>query len=123
MRLMSFSMTTPQIRDRSKTVTRRLGWKSLEAGTKLWAVEKCQGLKKGEKVKRICMIEVINVSRETLDWLLTNPHYGYVETLKEGYPDMTPIHFIDNFCIAMGATSDTEVTRIEFKYLRGGDAT
>ena len=42
-RLMSFSMTTPQVRARTKTVTRRLGWRFLKPGVVLWAVEKAQG--------------------------------------------------------------------------------
>ena len=66
MRNMSFSMTTTQVRARTKTVTRRFGWWSLKLGTKLWAVEKSQGLKKGEKVVRICQIEVVSVRKEKL---------------------------------------------------------
>lgn len=38
-RNMSFALTTSQIRDRSKTVTRRFGWWFLVPGDQVWAVE------------------------------------------------------------------------------------
>ena len=44
MRNMSFSATVQQVRDRTKTVTRRVGWKTLQPGEVLRAVEKGQGL-------------------------------------------------------------------------------
>ena len=66
MRNMSFSMTTEAVRRREKTVTRRLGWWNLQPGTILQAVEKAQGLKKGEHVKPICLIRVVSVTRECL---------------------------------------------------------
>ena len=59
MRNISFSMTTEAVRRREKTVTRRLGWWNLKPGTVLQAVEKAQGLKKGEHVKPICLIRVV----------------------------------------------------------------
>ena len=46
-------MTTEAVRRREKTVTLRLGWWKLQPGTILQAVEKAQGLKKGEHVKPI----------------------------------------------------------------------
>jgi len=42
-RCMSFSMTTDAVRNRTKTVTRRLGWNFLKPGDLLWAVEKGWG--------------------------------------------------------------------------------
>lgn len=63
MRNMSFSLTTPQMRDRTKTLTRRLGWYSLKPGDRVQAVVKGMGLKKGEKVERLCVIEVVSVHR------------------------------------------------------------
>ena len=55
-RNMSFAITTSQVRDRSKTVTRRLGWRFLKRGDVVCAVVKNMGLKKGEKVQRLCRI-------------------------------------------------------------------
>ena len=48
MRNMSYAMTTQQIIDETKDVTRRLGWADLRPGDRVQACEKCQGLKKGE---------------------------------------------------------------------------
>lgn len=45
---MSFSHTTDQILNRTKTVTRRLGWENLQPGDRFWAVKKAMGLKRGE---------------------------------------------------------------------------
>jgi hypothetical protein len=66
MQNISFTLTTAQVRARSKTVTRRIGWENLKAGTLLCAVEKGQGLKKGERAKKLGVIRVTNVRREEL---------------------------------------------------------
>jgi len=50
MRNMSFFLTTDQIRNKTKTVTRRDGWLFLKPGDIVQACVKCQGLKKGEKI-------------------------------------------------------------------------
>lgn len=111
MRNMSFSMTTEQVRNRTKTVTRRFGWWSLKPGTKLWAVEKAQGLKKGEKVVRICQIKVVSVRREVL-WKMAQG-----DSAKEGFPQLMPGQFLAMFCHYSGKPSDAIVNRIEFKYI------
>jgi hypothetical protein len=87
MRQMSFSMTTEAVRDHSKTVTRRLGWWNLQPGTLLQAVEKAQGLKKGEHVKPICVIRVVSVRQERLREVTA---WGYGETVREGFPELSP---------------------------------
>lgn len=113
MRNMSFSMTTGQIRNKTKTVTRRFGWWSLKPGTNLWAVEKSQGLKKGQKVVRICQIEVVRSTAETLSIMELRPG----EAALEGFPEMSERHFILMLCVKSGKTPEDLVNRIEFKYL------
>src|SRR5688500_13795271 len=81
-KLMSFSLTTRQMRARAKTVTRRVGWLKLRPGAELLAVEKAMGLKKGEKVVPIGRIRVLDVRRERLDELVRDDHYGFKETAK-----------------------------------------
>lgn len=67
MRNMSFALTAEQIRNRTKTVTRRLRWFRLKPGALLQPVLKSQGLKKGEHVEKICgHIRVVGVRREPL---------------------------------------------------------
>ena len=110
-RNMSFMLTTKQINDRTKTVTRRLGWWTLKPGDILNACEKCLGLKKGEKVKKICQIRVVSVSDEPLS------NINYEDCLKEGFPLMRPIEFISMFVKEMKCHPQTNVNRIEFEYI------
>lgn len=116
-RNISFALTTDQFRDRSKTVTRRTGWKFLKAGDVLNGCVKCMGLKPGEKVERLGQIRVVTVYQEPLRYLLARPDYGKQEAIKEGFPMLSGRQFVKMFCDHMGCNSDTEVTRIEFEYL------
>ena len=119
MRNMSFSMTTEAARRHEKTVTRRLGWWKLEPGTILQAVEKAQGLKKGEHVKPICLIRVVSVTRESLDRICIADWPGHYpdETAREGFPQLTGIGFRNMFMRANACVSWQDVNRIEFEYL------
>jgi len=111
-RNMSFMLTTDQIRNRTKFVTRRLGWWFLKPGDILNACEKCMGLKKGEKVKKICQLRVVSVKKEILDETITED-----EIIKEGFPHLTTARFLYMFCKEMGCNPGVEVNRIEFEYL------
>lgn len=110
-RNISFSLTTEQIRNKTKIVTRRLGWKFLKPNDVLNACEKCMGLKKNEKVKRICQIVVKTINREPLN------HITKDEVELEGFPELSRRDFIDLFCKANKCQPHTIVTRIEFEYL------
>lgn len=114
MRLMSFSMTVDAFLDGRKTVTRRLGWKTLKPGERLVAVEKAQGLKKGEKVRRLGEIEVVDVRRERLDALEID-EVGRLEVAREGFDLISPTEFVHLFAKANGCRTDAHVTRIEFR--------
>jgi hypothetical protein len=117
-RNISFALTTEQIRNRTKTVTRRLGWKNLKPGEILQACVKCMGLKPGEKIERLGLIRVVSVRQEALFHLI-DCQYGDSEAAKEGFPGMTGREFVEMFCRHMKPLSGvmTEVTRIEFEYL------
>lgn len=111
-RNMSFMLTTKQIRNRTKTVTRRLGWWKLKPGEILIACEKCQGLRKGEKVVKLAQLRVISAHEEPLSAITQD------ECRKEGFPDMLPADFIDMFVRShRGSHRDGIVNRIEFEYL------
>jgi hypothetical protein len=114
MRHISFSLTTQQVRDKTKDVTRRIGWTFLKPGARLMAIEKGQGLKKGEKVKRICEIEVVTIKREPLRAILD---YPITEIDREGFGYTTRYEFVELFLRANGGTETQIVTRIEFKYV------
>jgi hypothetical protein len=113
-RNMSFMLTTEQIKNRTKTVTRRVGWWYLQSGDIINAIEKGMGLKKGEKVKKICQLRIksallqeLKIEKITKD-----------ECIREGFPEMSPEEFIDFLCshnkqIWYGRS----IMRIEFEYV------
>lgn len=109
---MSFFATLAQIKAQTKTVTRRKGWQFLNPGDILWAIEKGQGLKKGEKVNRICQIRVVSVRREMIALI------DKEDVVREGFPDWTAEQFIEMYCRLNGCTSADFCTRVEFEYLQ-----
>lgn len=116
-RNMSVAMTIQAVKERRKTVTRRVGWTFLKAGDRLTLCEKCQGRKPGEPLVRLAEVEVMSVRRETLGLMTT------YEVDREGFPGMLPGEFIRRFFVeAQGIDPDDEVTRIEWRYVEGGDA-
>lgn len=122
MRNISFMLTTEQVRAKTKTVTRRMGWDFLRAGDRLCAVEKGQGLGKGGKVNRICTIQVVSVRKERLDRMIEDREYGIDETAREGFPEphekADPAVFVRFFCAShSGCKPDSLVSRIEFCYV------
>lgn len=118
MRNMSFAMTTGQIQDGTKTVTRRLGWLHLKPGDMLRPVRKCMGLKPGEKIEPLREpVRVVSPSREPLRRMTDDLEYGRAECIREGFPDLTPAQFVAMFCAShKPCTPETVVTRIEFEY-------
>jgi len=145
-RNISFALTTEQFRDRSKTVTRRIGWWKDKNGKRLVKVGdilngcvKCMGLKPGEKIERLGQIRITDVRREPLDFMETcdglgerltdvceviigntvnyPADYVNIEAAKEGFPGLTGSEFVKMFCRHMGVDADQMVTRIEFEYL------
>jgi len=109
MRNMSFSITTQQMRERKKTVTRRMGWSFLKEGEIIAAIEKGQGLKKGEKVVHIGKIKIISIRAEYLSEITLD------EVKREGFPEMNVPQFIHMFCKANHCEPHTLVNRIEFE--------
>ncbi len=110
-RNMSFSMTTDQFRNRTKTVTRRFGWWFLKPGDVVCGVEKAMALKKGEKIKRLGMIRIVSTRTEPLNWI-TN-----AELDLEGLPDTSPREFVAWLCERYRVQPHKPVNRIEFEYL------
>ena len=113
-RNISFALTTEQIRNKTKTVTRRLGWKFLKPGDVLNACVKCMGLKPGEKIERLGQIRVVNVRREELSDMIEAEDSR--EAAAEGFPELTNTGFVQMFCEHMKVKPSQIVTRIEFEY-------
>lgn len=118
MRNISFFLTTDQIRARTKTVTRRIGWENLRAGTVLRGIVKGQGLKAGEAVQPLCEIRVVSATREPLARLIDDPAYGAAEAALEGFPGWTGQQFVDFICAKnTGCFPERVLTRIQFEYV------
>jgi hypothetical protein len=112
-RLMSVALTTSQVRDRSKTVTRRVGWRFLKPGDHLTLCPKVMGFQRGEHPERIVDVEILSVRRERLDAITAD------DVAAEGF-EMTPAEFVSFFCRThKGCRPDSQVTRIEWRYLDG----
>lgn len=126
MRHMSFALTTDQIRNQTKTVTRRHGWLFLKAGDVVQPVVKAQGLKKGERLQTIGgPIRIESVRREPLRKLLTDIEYGLREVQREGFAHHPavwgwPSAFVEFYRNAQPASArpslEDDITRIEFSY-------
>lgn len=120
-RMMSFALTTDQVRARTKTVTRRVGWRHAKTGMMIRPVVQAQGIPKGGKVEWIdpaWFITIVLAHREPLDQLVRIPAYGVAEMALEGFPGMDPRDFVTMFCKANGCKPDQWVTRIRFVYVR-----
>ena len=112
MRNMSFSMTEAQMRDKSKTVTRRFGWAFIKPGDLVMACVKTMGLKKGEKMDRIGPIRILSTRWEPLNAITKE------DCIKEGFPDMEPADFVAMLLVAYPKKFKvSSVNRIEFEHV------
>jgi len=111
MRNMSFSMTIEPFKNRTKTVTRRFGWRFLNSNDVVMGVEKAMGLKNGEKLIRLGPIRIISVQPEPL------LNITKIDVIKEGFPDWSPAQFIDMLVKHYKIQPNEIVNRIEFEYL------
>lgn len=114
---MSFALTTQAMYNFQKTCTRRYGWDHVHPAQIIWAVEKGMGLKKGEKIKRIHEIQVLHNRWEPADRMIREPKYGELEVVKEGFPHMRPVEFVEMLCDHNKKLPNEPVNRIEFRFL------
>ena len=112
MRNISFSLTTKQFKDGTKDITRRFGWWFLKPGDKLCVVEKAMGLKKGEKMKKLGVIEIISVRAEPLNKI------SKTDCAREGFPGWTPAMFINMLCSHYKIKPSKVCNRIEFRRIK-----
>lgn len=112
MRNMSFAMTTEQVRDKSKDLTRRLAWWNAKPGDIVQPIEKGQGLKKGEKVKKINgPIRILSTRGEQLCKITPD------DVRREGFPGKSRLWFIRMMMTRHKCRRDKVVNRIEFGYM------
>lgn len=121
MRRMAFSATIPQMRDRTKTVTRRAEttWeKHADPGDKLLAIEQGMGLPKGQKQVILHPILIVANRLENFVQGLTTE-----EVALEGFPGKSPDWFFENVWRPMHGSLPSPkavVRRIEFAHLEDG---
>ena len=119
MRHMSFTRTPQQMRDGTKTVTRRHpdAWATLKPGDSVQPVLRTQGLKKGERHEFLCPpIEIL------FNWVEPVEAITIEEVASEGFPDLT----VHEFCALLRASGAIAVVghsppreftrRIEFRH-------
>ena len=88
------------------------------SGEVLQAVEKAQGLRKGEKMVKLGLIRVVDIRREPLLLLLDDPGYGRDEMILEGFPGRDPEDFVKFFLAGHDHDyTEEDITRIQFEYL------
>lgn len=120
MRSMSFALTAEQIRNGTKTVTRRVGWLHAKPGMQVLPVRKNRGLRPGEKLEALAgPLTIVNVRQEPLKAMTEDLEYGFEECMREGFGSHPlyrwPSEFVAMFCAThKGCTPETLVTRIEF---------
>lgn len=111
---MSCALTIDAVRDRTKTVTRRLAhtWVTLHEGDRLILIEKGQGLPRGHHQTILTEVTVTSVSLEPLDAI------DEAEVAREGFPGMTASAFTSFWRKTHGVEPDEGVIvrRIEWTY-------
>ncbi len=114
-RLMSVTLTEGAVVDRTKTVTRRLGWRHLAVGDRLTLCRKVMGRRRRdgtvEPLVRLAEVRVVSVRREPL-WQITD-----ADVAREGFPGWDRHQFMTFFTKAMRVAHTDDVTRIEWEYL------
>lgn len=110
MKLISFYATRDQVLNRTKDVTRRLGWRTAQAGQIAMGVLKARGVAVQDR-ECLAMIQIVKVGRERLDTI------NQAEVAREGFPDWTPAQFVEMFCRLNHCDPTRAVTRLEFRYL------
>lgn len=111
---MSFAMTIGQFNRGEKDVTRRFGWWKLKPGDRIWAVEKSMGIPKGEKIKRLDLIEIVSVRQEPLNKITKE------DCIREGFPHFAPWEFVAMLTTHYKCDPNSICNRIEFKRLHVG---
>jgi hypothetical protein len=116
---MSVTLTEEAVVDRTKTVTRRLGWQQLKPGDRLTLCRKVMGRRKKDgtvdPLVRLAEVEVVSARRERLNQITDE------DVAREGFPGQTALEFVEFFTKHMRCMSMTPVTRIEWRYLDGSE--
>lgn len=101
-----------------KDITRRVNWRWAQAGMFLLAVEKTQGIRRGDLVETFGVVELLSVTREPLNHIALRARGPIGDVEREGFPGMTGREFVRMFCEHMpGARADVEVARVVLRHV------
>lgn len=117
---MSVSHTEAAVVARTKTVTRRLGWRFLKPGDHVTLCRKVMGRRKGEPLVRLADVEIVSVRREPLSAMTfedVEREGGDYLPLVQDAGETLQETFARWFAEAFRVSVDTEVTRVEWRYL------
>lgn len=117
---MAFSKSIQAMREFRKTVTRRYGWANVKPAQIVQAVEKGQGIPRGEHVVPIHEIQLLTPRWERADLMITDQAYGEREVILEGFPELSPKEFVQMLCEMNKKRPDELVHRLEFRHLLRG---
>jgi hypothetical protein len=117
---MSVALTEQAVLERRKTVTRRLGWRFLHLADHVTLCRKVMGRRRPdgtvEPLIRLAEVEVVRLRLEPLNEITDE------DVILEGFgefPVTDAVDFVSFFTTHMRCPPDTEVTRIEWRYLGG----
>lgn len=127
-RLMSVALTEDAVRERRKTVTRRIGWRAAEPGMPFTLVRKAMGrshrLPDGTRVVDplviVAHVRCVSTRWERLDAITDDDvtREGFTAEDLADYPgDTLAAQFVAFFCSKMRCTPSTQVNRIEWEYV------
>lgn len=112
---MSCALTIPQVRARTKTVTRRHldSWHQLAVGDQLTLVERSRGLPSGAKQVVLANVEIVDLRVVELEDM------DEAELVAEGFPDWNVESFTRFWRASHGVPDEAGVLvrRIEWRYL------
>lgn len=95
----------------------------MKHGERFVAIERNQGLKKGEKQVVLATLEVEALSqlplKEITEWdeVVDGEFRFNGDCVLEGFPKLSGQQFIEMFCKSMKCAPETMVYRIQFKYV------
>lgn len=110
---MSCRLTQPQVRNRTKTCTRRdpATWVDTKPGHLITLIEQGQGLKLGQKQVVLDTVRCLQNYLEPLAMITQQ------DVIAEGFPDWTPEQFIEFYCREKGGEPVQMVRIIRWEYL------
>lgn len=128
-RLMSVALTEDAVRERRKTVTRRLGWAAAEPGMPLTLVRKAMGrsrrlpdkTKVVEPLVVVAHVVVVSTRWERLDAItdadVLREGFSHADLADYWHDGSLGCAFVRFFTEHMRCTPATEVNRIEWEYV------